>query len=221
MFPTRTRQPLLAALLVAACQAQAATTLVSESFDDVGALAADGWLLANVNPDPAFAVDWYQGLPDVFAAHGGTPDAYIASSWGAAAPGTTLQNWLITPAFSTAQAGTVTFWMRGAADAGFVDTVRFGFSDGSGATTQFALGDTVVAAGAWTQVSVGFAAGGAGSTGRFAIEHTGPDDLADYVGIDDLSVQANAVTAVAEPANALLLAAGVAALAAWRRRTAR
>jgi hypothetical protein len=216
----RHRLPLLAAALLAAAGAQAAT-LVSQGFDDIGTLAGSGWVLANLNPDPLVEVDWFQGNPDTFAARSGDPGAYIASSWGVAAAGSTLQNWLVTPQFSTATAGTVTFWMRGAADPGYTDSVRIGFSAGGTGAASFALGDAIDASGAWTEYSLGFAAGGAGSIARFAIEHTGPDDLADYVGIDDLSVQTRAVTTVPEPANALLLAAGLLGLAAWRRRSAR
>ena len=126
----RHRLPLLAAAILAT--GARAGTLVSQGFDDVAALAADGWRLSNVNPDPDFPIDWFQGQDDVFGSHGGERGAYIATNYSAAAPGTTLANWLITPTFSTAQAGTVTFWLRGAGDAGYVDSVRFGFSDGSG-----------------------------------------------------------------------------------------
>jgi hypothetical protein len=216
----RHRLPLLAAMLFAAAGAQAGT-LVSQGFDDVGTLSGDGWLLVNANPDPAYTLDWFQGNPDVFPAHGGADDAYIASTWGAAAAGATLQNWLITPAFSTDAAGTVTFWLRGAADPGYTDTVSVGFSAGGTSAASFMLGAPIAASGDWTEYSFGFAAAGAGSTARFAIEQTGSADLADYVGIDDLSVRTRAVTTVPEPANALLLAAGLLGLAAWRRRSAR
>lgn len=212
----RHRLPLLAAALLATAGAHAGT-LISQGFDDVGALPAAGWLVINANPDPAYELDWFQGNADVFTAHGGADGAYIASSFGAAAPGAQLANWLITPEFSTASAGTVSFWLRGAADPGYADTVKFGFGNGSG----FALGNAVTAAGGWTEYSVSFAAAGAGSTTRFAIEQVGSADLADYIGIDDLSVQTRAVTPVPEPANALLLAAGLLGLAAWRRRAAR
>ena len=217
----RSRLPWLAAALFAATAGAHAATLVSQGFDDVGSLATDGWVLANLNPDPAAEVDWFQGNDDVFAAHSGSAGAYVASSWGAAAAGSTLQNWLITPTFSTATAGTVSFWMRGAADPGYTDTVSVGFSAGGTSAGSFALGAPIAASGQWTEYSFSFAAGGAGSTARFAIEQAGSADLADYIGIDDLSVQTRAVTAVPEPANALLLAAGLLGLAAWRRRASR
>jgi len=220
MSLARTRHSLLAAALVVAASAQAGT-LLDQDFDDVGALPAAGWLFTNANPDPAYLLDWFQGNPDVFAAHGGADGSYVASTWGAAAAGAPLHNWLITPEFSTATAGIVTFWLRGAADPGTLDTVNVGFSSGSGAPAAFVLGDAITATGQWTEVSVSFAAGAAGSTGRFAIEQSGSDDLASYVGIDSLSIQTRAVGVVPEPANALLLAAGLLGLAAWRRRTAR
>ena len=219
MSPARTRLVLLATALLVTTTAQAGP-LLSESFDDVDALAGDGWLLANLDPDPALEIDWFQGQSYVFESHSGDPGAYIASNYGAAAAGSTLQNWLITPEFSTAQAGTVTFWLRDTGDADFVDSIRFGFSDGSGDTTRFVLGDAVAAAGDWALYSVNFAAGAPGSMARFAIEQTGSADLADYVGVDDLRIDA-AAAAVPEPAGWLTLATGLLGLAAWRRRAAR
>lgn len=214
------RLPLLAAALLATAGAQAAT-LVDEGFDDTSTLAGSGWVVVNLNPDPVYTLDWFQGNPDVFTAHSGADGAYIASSYGASAIGAQLDNWLITPEFSTSTAGTVTFWMRGAADRGYTDTVSVGFSTGGTGAAGFTLGAPMTAVGDWAEYSFSFAAGGTGSTARFAIEQTGSADLADYVGIDDLSVQTRAVTTVPEPANALLLAAGLLGLAAWRRRSAR
>lgn len=213
----RHRLPVLAVALLVAASAKAGT-LLSQTFDDVGALPTDGWLLINSNPDPAYKLDWFQGNPDVFMAHGGPDGGYVASTWGATAAGAQLANWLITPEFSTASAGTVTFWLRGADDPGYVDTVRFGFGSGGG---NFALRDAIAACGDWTEYSASFAAAGAGSTTRFAIEQTGPGDLADYVGIDDFSIQTRAASTVPEPLNAVLLATGLLGLAAWRRRSAR
>lgn len=212
----RHRLPVLAAALLAAANAQAGTIL-NQTFDDVGALRADGWLVINANPDPAYQLDWFQGNPDVFTAHGGPDGGYVASSWGASAAGAQLANWLITPEFSVANAGTVTFWLRGAADPGDVDTVRFGFASGGG---HFALGDAIAASGDWTEYSVSFAGAGDGATTRFAIEQTGAADLADYVGIDDFSIQTRAASTVPEPLDAVLLATGLLGLAAWRRRSA-
>jgi hypothetical protein len=219
MSRNRTRRCLLAAALLFTAGARAGT-LLSEGFDDVGALAGEGWLRVNVNPDPSLAVDWFQGQDYVFASHGGDPGAYVATNYAAAAPGATLDNWLITPTFSTAQAGTVSFWLRDAGDPGYVDSLRFGFSDGSGDTSRFALADAVTAAGDWTRYSIDFAAGSPGSVARFAIEQTGSADLADYVGVDDLRIDAVAA-AVPEPASWLTLGAGLLGLAAWRRRMAR
>jgi hypothetical protein len=220
MSLVRLRLPILAAALLAAAGAHAAT-LLSEGFDDVATLAGSGWLSVNLDPDPALTVDWFQGQSNIFESHSGALDSYIASNYSAAAPGTTLENWLITPEFSTEQAGTVTFWLRGAADVGYVDTVRVGFSDGSTDTTQFLLGTAIVATGGWTEYTISYAAGGTGSTARFAIEHTGLEDLSDYVGVDDVSVNTAATGVVPEPAGWATLAAGLLGLAALRRRGTR
>ena len=46
------------------------------------------------------------------------------------------------------------------------------------------LGWQVVRVGAWNQITVPFSAGAPGSIGRFAIEHAGPQDSANYIGVD-------------------------------------
>ncbi len=208
-------RPFLAAALFVTAGAHAATTLVSEGFENVRTLADHGWVLTNLAPDPTLNIGWFQGdTVTFFPAHSG--DSFIASNFSAALPGTTLDNWLITPEFSTAASGTVTFWLRGAADEGFTDTVRFGFSDGSDATADFTVGTLVTATGDWTQYSATFAGADAGSTARFAIEYTGAADLADYIGIDDVSI-----TAVPEPASLLMFWAGLLGLAAARRHAGR
>ena len=217
MFLARYR-PLFAAALLATAGAHAAP-LLTEGFDDVGTLAAAGWIQTNVNPDPATSIGWFQGQDYIFPSHSGASSSYIASNYSAAPAGTTLDNWLISPTFSTAQAGTVTFWLRGAADLGTTDTVRVGFSSGGSATGDFTVGNAITAVGDWTEYTASFAAGGAGSTARFAIEYTGDDDAADYIGIDDVRVDAAGV--VPEPSTWLMLGMGVLGLAGLRRRAAR
>lgn len=208
-------RPLLAAALLVSAGAHAAT-LLSEGFDDVGTLAGAGWLQTNLDPDPALNIGWFQGQSNIFGSHSGAAGSYIASNFSAAAADTTLDNWLITPVFSTALSGSVTFWLRGAADDGYTDTVRFGFSDGSGTPADFMLGNAVTAVGDWTQYTATFASAGAGSTARFAIDYTGSDNIADYIGIDDVGI-----TAVPEPSQWLMLGVGLLGLAALRRRAAR
>ncbi len=198
----------LAGALSVAAAAAPAQVLISEGFDNVGSLASAGWLMANISSPVGSVSTWFQGDASIFAAQSGAGNSYVASNYNVSAPGGEISNWLITPTFSTAQAGTVSFWVKGANDPGFFDKLSFGFSSGGTAMTDFHLMTPVVAGSDWTQVTLSFAAGGAGSMGRLAIVHLGPDDTSDYVGIDNLVVTAAGV--VPEPQTWLLMGLGLA-----------
>lgn len=145
----------------------------------------------------------------------------MASNYNAALPGGTLANWLITPLFSTAAAGTVTFWARAVADPDYPeyeDHISFGFSDGSSATANFTnITGPILLPGKWQEFSIAFAAQGAGSTGRFAIEYVGYADLSNYMGVDTLSIQTDAPSAVPEPSTWAMMVLGFAGLGAVLR----
>jgi hypothetical protein len=204
----------LAVSLAATGAAHASTPLIDEGFNDVGSLGTNGWLTTNLS-SPVGSTGWYAGLTDVFGAQEGS--GYLAANFNNAQAGGTIDNWLITPEFSASQGGTVTFWVRGAADAGYADQFKVGFSNGSSNTIDFLTGGTMTASqDGWTAWSFNYAAQGVGSTARFAIEYTGAADSSDYIGIDHLTV-----SAVPEPATTLMFAAGLLGLAAARRRAAR
>jgi hypothetical protein len=215
MFRSGLKLPLAAVALAAAGAAHASAPLLSEGFDNVSSLASSGWVTSNLS-SPAGSTGWFQGESGVaFAAQGGGADSFVAANYNSGVDGGTIDNWLITPTFSTASAGVVTLWLRGSPDAGYTDTVKFGFSHGGSGAADFTTGSVVAAKDGWTQYSFNFGAAGAGSVGRFAIEYTGLASASDYVGIDTLSV-----SAVPEPAAWLMFGLGALGLAA-RRRAAR
>ncbi len=214
VFRTTKALALVGALSLAAAGAQA-QVLLNESFDNVAGLTSSGWVMANISASVGSVPTWFQG--DAFAAQSGASTSYVASNYNVASAGGVVSNWLITPTFSTAQAGTVSFWVKGANDPGYSDMLAFGFSSGGTAMTSFALAQPIVAAGDWTQYTLNFAAAGAGSVGRLAIVHLGLADSSDYVGVDSLMV-----TAVPEPQVWLLMGLGLAGigLVKSRRRVA-
>ena len=206
------------AITFAAVSAQAQTVLISEGFDNIGSLAGSGWVQTNLST-PIGSTNWFQGNSGVFASQAGAADSYIGANYLNGSDGGTLANWLISPTFSTGAAGTVSFYAR----SGSTDQIAFGLSTGSSSTAAFTLGSAINLGTGWTQYTLGFAALGAGSLGRFAIEYTGPADAADYIGIDTFAVTTNATTPVPEPSTYALMALGLAgvAAAARRRRSAR
>lgn len=209
------KKTILFALMFTGAMASAqANVLLSEGFDNVPALASAGWVFSNESVPPGPVEGWFQGSTDTFTSQRGAPEAYIASNYLAAEPGGILNNWLITPAFSTARNVLVSFWLRAEPFDGTSDQVRFGFSDGSDDLLDFAL-DTVVTAptDGWTRYTISLGAQGEGSTARFGFQHVGVADLSNYVGLDSLTI-----TEVPEPSTAMILGLGLAGFAAARRR---
>jgi hypothetical protein len=215
MSLSRLKLPLLASALAFAGATHAATTLLSEGFDnDSSTLAGKGWVIDNQSTPGGSTTWWEPGDGAVIPAYSGL--SYMAADYLSAGDGGSVDNWLISPTFSTATAGYVTLYLTGA-DEGYDDTLKFGFSGGSTTTSAFSMGSTVTAPAGWTAYTFAYAASGAGSVGRFAIEYTGEAAALDYVGIDSLSINA-----VPEPATWAMFALGaVAAAAARRRRSAR
>lgn len=208
------RRAAAAVALFAAATAAQAQFVINEGFDDVAGLSSRGWILSNASTPPGSVAGWFQGDQTIFTSQAGAPQAYIAANYNNAAPRGTLANWLISPTFSTQDAGSVSFYVRADLIPEFKDQLAWGFSKGGASFADFSLGGLHTIGGDWTQVLINFAAQGAGSTGRFAIVYTGAADLANYVGIDTFAV------AVPEPETWALMIAGLAGLGVLKRRRA-
>ena len=210
---SRFKLPLLASVLAFAGAAHAGAPLVSEGFDnDTSTLAGKGWVITNLST-PGGSTSWFEpGAGAVIPAHSGS--SYIAANYLSSGDNGSVDNWLISPTFSTATPGFVTLYLTGANE-GYDDTLKFGFSHGSAATAAFTMGSALTAPADWTAYTFAYAAGGAGSVGRFAIEYTGDWAALDYVGVDSVSI-----SAVPEPATWAMFALGALGVA-LRRRPAR
>lgn len=204
-----------AAIALSTMAANAADiTLLSEGFDKVSDLS--GWVINNQSsPGGAITEGWFQG-DTTFVGQAGGSGSYIGSSFNVArsSPGV-ISTWLLTPTFSTAFDGTVSFWAKADIDpsGSFFDTFRFGLNNGGTDLASFALSPLITASGDWTQYSLKFASGGAGSQARFAIQYSGDFNTSNYIGVDSVLV-----TAVPEPSTYALTGAGLIALALARRR---
>ncbi len=204
-----------AALLLAGASAQA-DTLINEGFESFATLGANGWLLINSGALPG-STSLAQGDVGIFPAQSGSPESYVSGNYNNAVAGGYINSWLITPEFSTAVAGSITFWARADILAGFSDKVAYGISNaGSGDFTGTSLSAPITLTGTWAPITLGFAARGVGTVARFAMVYTGLADTSNYIGIDSVSV----VNAVPEPTSWLMLGAGLMGLSILRRRAA-
>lgn len=205
---------LAAGLIFAATAAHSQVTLINEGFDNVDTLAGNGWIRSNAST-PIGTTDWFQGDQQIFTSQAGAPEAYIAANYDNAAAGGTIDNWLISPTFQTANRGTVSFYARAFLTDGFADQLRFGFSNGGATFGDFVLGAAETIGDGWTHYTFGYDEQGTGSMARFAVNYSGQADLSNYVGIDSFSV-----VAVPEPETWALFALGLGGLGAYSRRRA-
>ena len=190
-----------------------AGALLNEGFENVADLAGKGWVLNNASTPPGVTSGWAQGSPTVFPALSGASNSFASANYLNAAAGGDLNNWLITPEFSTGINGaTVSFWLRADAFADTSDQLAFGFSNGSSALSDFTLASPVtVGTDGWVRYVASI--GGGNGNARFALQYTGAADFANYVGVDSLQV-----SEVPEPSTMLSLFAGAMGLALVRRR---
>ncbi len=199
---------LLCAAAVAGVSVSAQAQLLSEGFDNVAGLAGQGW--AFVSNGAGAGDGWFQGNPGIFAAAVGAPEAYAAANWVASA--SSISDWLMTPVLNVSGGGSVSFQLRLLGD-GFLDTVQV-YGSNSGASTDPANFSLLASYAnstdtGWVSQSLALA----DFNGRLAFRYVVADTAIDgnYAGLDS-------VTVVPEPGALGLMALGLAAALAARRR---
>lgn len=213
-------------LAVAASFSAAAAPILSEGFNDISTLPANGWVLVN-NSSPPGLSDWFQGNPAIFAAAAGPADSYIAASYTNAALGGAVSNWLLTPELALSNGESLNFSLRLLGE-GFLDRVEVYFST-SGASAD--VGATETSTGdfsfltafestsdtGWLDQSVILNGLTTPTSGRFAFRYVVDDTsvAGDYVGIDSVVVDA---AAIPEPGSIALVMLGIGAMIHARRR---
>lgn len=218
------RRTLAGAALLAAAGATQANTLLEEGFENVAGLEAGGWVQRNLSSP--VGLPWGQGFVGPFTAQAGSDSSYAVANFESAAFGSggVIDNWLMTPVLSFDASNTVTFWTRTIFNPSiFPDRLelRLSLSGSSTETADFsavlvAVNPDLTATGypnVWTAYTATFSAA-PGSSGRLGFRYTVPSNFnPDFIGLDTVSV-----SAVSEPAAALLMLLGVGGLMLHRRR---
>ena len=205
------KKTLCALALMGIAAASQAASVTIEHFDNVAGLAGQGYILRNAST-PLGSTNFFQGDQTIFAAQAGAPQAYIAANYNNAADGGMIDNWLITPEFSTRDSVFISFFAKADQAAGFSDTLSYGLSTGGINAADFTLTPEFTVSGDWMRYDLSFAATGANTVGRFAIRYSGAANASNYVGIDTLAIQ------LPEPSSTLMLGVGLLGLIAARRR---
>ncbi|MDB5961375.1 MAG: hypothetical protein JWP59_2669 [Massilia sp.] len=202
----------LCAIALAATALSSQAAIISEGFVDVSTLTSKGFILRNDSSPAGPLFPAYTQGGSGFDAQEGPADSYLGMNYNVGDVGGTLNNWLITPLFTTTEDLGVSFWVQGATDPNYLDQFAYGFSNGGTDAADFLLSSVQTATqGVWTQITAGFTGTGiAGTTARFGIVYTGSADRANAIGFDTLEVP--------EPASMMLVGLGLAGLVAARRR---
>lgn len=90
-----------------------AQTVLSEGFDDIATLEADGWVISNLS-NPVGPIGWGQGVSSSFTSHEGEDNSFIGANFNSAGSGGDIDNWLITPVLTLEDGYVVKFWSRAA-----------------------------------------------------------------------------------------------------------
>jgi hypothetical protein len=192
---------------------------LSEGFDDITTLPADGWALIN-NSNPLGTSSWFQGNSGVFTAHEGADDSYIGANFNNTSGVGTISNWLITPVITLNNGDEITFWTRSSNQDIWPDRLQVrlsleGSSTDIGATAT-SVGDfttlllsinenlqTNTYPVVWTEYALTLSGLGPNVEGRIAFRYfvtdggTGPNS--NYIGIDSFSYEPTDTPPVAVP----------------------
>lgn len=195
-----------------------AAVVLSESFDNVGALAGAGWV--QVNNSTVVGSAYFQGNSGIFPSAAGAPDSYIGADFLSGFG--TISNWLIAPTINLAATLSVGYMAR-VGGSGFRDTIEVWLST-NGASSNIADFTTLLGSYSsdqdqgWVAQSLQFA-GAPGGQGRVAFRYFVADTNTggNYIGIDSLLVSTTGSVPVPEPATWALAGLAIAGLALSRR----
>lgn len=225
------------ALATLGVSASASANALSENFDNG---IPSGWTINNLS-QPLGVTNWFQGTPDVFEAHEGADDSFVAANFNAGAGTSSISDWLIMPTSTYHNGDTLSFFTRTADFSFYPDRLDLRFSSVGGTDVGESAGSvgtfsTLLLSinpneelfgypDTWTKYSVTLSGLTGATNGAFAFHYVvndgGPNGFnSNYIGIDTLKVTSVAA-AVPEPSTYLMLGAGLGLIGFMRKRNAR
>jgi hypothetical protein len=220
------------ALATAGASATASAGALTENFDNG---VPSGWTINNLS-DPLGRASWFQGWKNVFEAHDGAADSFLAANFNAGDDVSHISNWLIMPTSTYNNGDTLSFFTRTEDLSAYPDRLDVRFSSVGGTD----VGDTAASVGTfstlmlsinpdeqvygypdfWMRYSVTLSGLNGPTSGAFAFHYVVNDggplgSNSNYIGIDTVRV-----TAVPEPGTYLMLGAGLGLIGLMRKRRA-
>lgn len=214
-------------ILVAAAIVGATSSAFAQLTENFDVVPMAGWNLVNLSVPVGTQANWFQGNPTVFAAHSGAPESYMAANFNFVAGAGDINAWAMTPEVTLQNGGIWSFWAR-SIDSTFPDRLHLKMSTSGSSTDPNAFTTTLVTINPnlvqgvfidqWVNYTGSISGLGGPVQGRLAfhydVPNSGPSGInGDYIGIDTFDYNP-----VPEPGTIAVLALGLGALIARRRK---
>lgn len=199
---------------------------ISEDFDDITLLEGMGWNMQNLSM-PVGTTGWFQGNITVFPPQATT--GYIGANFNNTGNTGTISNWLLTPEITIQNGSVWSFWTRVPTGGGvFPDRLHLKLSTNGGSTNVGDFTTTLVSINPdltttgypeeWALFNGVIGGLGGATQGRLAFHYDVTDagfsgTNSNYIGIDTFDYNP-----VPEPATIAVIALGLGALIARRRK---
>lgn len=190
------------------------TQTLSEGFDDITTLAADGWTMTNQSEPQGTSNEWFQGT--VFEPYSGT--SFIAVNYQSTEGEGVISNWLMTPVVTLNDGDEISFFTRVPDDSSWADNLELRIStngaDSADPSGAEGVGDYTILAltvneifpdpagypQEWTQYSYEVEGLGDATECRVALRYTVPvsagpsGNNSNYIGVDEFLISSSMAT---------------------------
>ncbi len=114
-------------------------TLIDEGFNTA---PPQTWTVIN-RSNPTGSTSWFQGNPEVFNAHSGANNSYVAANFYSTSGVGTISTWLISPQVPLQNGNQFIFWTRTSTDSPFPDRLQVRMSTAGSSTNVGSTAESV------------------------------------------------------------------------------